>query len=71
MTITEKMLNEEIAGMANALRDHLRARFGQHVGFAILLFDFGDTGSLAYASNGKREDMVPVLEEMAERLKGN
>lgn len=38
------------------------------VGFAILLFDFGEGGATAYASNGNRQDMIKLLREMVGKL---
>lgn len=40
------------------------------VGYALLFFDFGEGGNLAYMSNGDREDMVKALEELLERWRG-
>lgn len=37
-------------------------------GFAVVLFDFGDEGNFAYMSNARREDMVRLLMEWAEKL---
>lgn len=39
------------------------------VGFALLIFDFGETGNLAYVSNGERADVVKAIEELLERLR--
>lgn len=33
------------------------------IGFALLMFDFGEKGSLAYCSNAMREDVVAMLHE--------
>jgi len=38
------------------------------IGFALVLYDFGDRGSIAYASNGNREDMRKALREMLEKM---
>lgn len=38
------------------------------VGFAVMLFDFGDGGSLAYASNGHRQDMIKLLRETLTKI---
>mgnify|MGYP001589287051 CR=1 FL=1 len=38
------------------------------VGFALLLFDFGDGGHLTYLSNANRLDMIKALYECAAML---
>jgi hypothetical protein len=38
------------------------------VGFALVMFDFGDCGSMAYVSNGQRDYMVRALRELLQRL---
>jgi hypothetical protein len=39
------------------------------IGVALFLFDFGDTGGLAYVSNAQRDDMVRVIEEWLAKVK--
>jgi hypothetical protein len=39
------------------------------IGFALLLFDFGDGGGMAYMSNAEREDMIQAVEELLAELK--
>lgn len=39
------------------------------LGFALLMFDFGAEGSMAYASNAARGDMIKGLEELLLKLK--
>jgi hypothetical protein len=48
--------------LANLLRD-------QHPGwgFMLLFYEFGPGGTLSYASNGSRADMVNVLKELLAR----
>lgn len=41
---------------------------GGHWGFCLLMFDFGAGGSLAYMSNGKRLDIVKMLDEFRAKL---
>jgi hypothetical protein len=40
------------------------------VGFALLMFDFGEGGNLAYLSNAQRSDMIKTLREFIEKLEG-
>ena len=37
-------------------------------GFALFLFDFGAHGNLAYASNGRREDMIRTMREWLSKV---
>lgn len=41
---------------------------GPPMGFALWIFDFGDTGFLSYISNARREDMIKLLREHLKRL---
>ncbi len=41
----------------------------KNVGFALLMFDFGDAGNLAYVSNAKREDMIRAVEEWLTKVR--
>lgn len=38
------------------------------IGFALLLFDFGEGGNLVWISNANREDMVRALREQLARF---
>lgn len=37
---------------------------GKRLGFAVLVFDFGDGGNMQWCSNAKREDMIAALREL-------
>jgi len=38
------------------------------VGFALLMFDFGEGGQMTYVSNAQRDDMVRALRECADTV---
>jgi hypothetical protein len=58
--------------MGRAIGESIDGLFGpRRAGYALLLFDFGDSGSMAYASNGKREDMIKALAELLVKLRGS
>lgn len=40
----------------------------KEVGFALLLFNFGEGGFMTYCSNAKRNDMIKALKEMIQKL---
>lgn len=39
------------------------------MGFALLIFDFGDGGTMAYSSNARRADMIRALDELLVKLR--
>lgn len=61
-------LEEHIRGIGGILRDAVADLGGPSLGFALLLFDFGDKGAIAYTSNADRRDMINALEELTARL---
>lgn len=40
------------------------------VGFALVMFEWGDGGWLTYISNGQRADMIRALRECADKIEG-
>lgn len=58
--------------MEEAARDlgrRLKRDMPPGVGYALLLFHFGEGGSMTYVSSAQRADMILALEEMLVRLK--
>jgi hypothetical protein len=45
-------------------------RGGPKFGFALLIFSFGEGGTMGYMSNARREDMILALREQADYLEG-
>ncbi len=41
------------------------------VGYAFLMFTFGDDGWMTYASNAEREQMIKALQEMIEKMEAS
>lgn len=62
-------VNDTARHMANALHDIVRARFGEDVGFLLMLFEFGPDGFVVYQSNAERQSMIAKLEEFLEQLR--
>lgn len=52
--------------IADAHRD---AGAGGQWGFALVMFDFGPGGYLAYASDGQRGDMIKALKELLDHMR--
>ena len=40
----------------------------KNIGFALLVFDFGEAGHLSYVSNARRQDMITALYECIANL---
>jgi hypothetical protein len=62
-------LEEMCGGVARILQQAIKEdRFGERVGFCLLMFDFGEEGSFAYAANAQRADVVRLLKEAREKI---
>lgn len=54
----------DIAGLLDkTLNENTKKR----VGFALLVFDFGEDGTMSYISNAEREDMLEAMTEFLEK----
>jgi len=53
-------LEKRCGELGRSLARHLP----QGVGFTLLLFDFGEGGSLAYMSNAERRNMIAAMREL-------
>jgi hypothetical protein len=58
----------KLEDMVRELGGEIAAALPEGFGFAFVLFDFGETGSMAYASNGSREDIIKMLAELRGEL---
>lgn len=61
-------LEDTSRGMARALDEFLKDRFGRRMGFSLFVFEFGEKTNLSYMSNGSREDMIAVVKEWLARV---
>lgn len=69
MAIEIEELELVASEIARRIGGGLEDAYGKHkVGFALLVFDFGEGGSMTWVSNANREDMVAALREMFEKL---
>ena len=66
----------DVTTMENATRELgvelarlIHERCGNGVGFALLVFDFGDSGWLTYASNADRTSLISLVEEWLGKVK--
>lgn len=58
----------ELEAYARQIAEALSEALPEGLGFALLLFNFGEGGNLAWISNARREDMVRALREQLARL---
>jgi hypothetical protein len=56
-----------LKGLAKAIEAVLKQEFGD-LGFALIVFEFGDDKIGNYISNSDRGDMIEVLRNTADRL---
>jgi hypothetical protein len=65
---TEEELQNLIRGFCGAIDGSLRELTGRRVGYCLMLFDFGDEGSVVYGSNATRDDMIKELANFRRKL---
>lgn len=53
--------------MMRAMAGLLDKAFPDH-GFCLMVFDFGEGGTMNYISNAKRADMLKALDEFKQRI---
>ncbi len=58
------------AESARRIADELKRSLPRGVGFAVLVFDFGPGGNLAYVSNAERADMLKAMREFIAKHEG-
>lgn len=65
---TTDMPPEEVAAVLQDIARLLKAQMPAGYGFALMIFSYGDGGTMNYISSAKRADMVKALRELCERL---
>lgn len=65
--MTYNVRNDEIEAALRAKAKLIAADLPKGWGFALLLFTFGEGGSLFYIGNGDREDMIKAMKEFIAR----
>lgn len=68
--MTREQLEDVVAGMSDAIKRQLQKMAGGEVGFCLMIFDYGEKGSFAYGANARRGDVVALLEEAIEKIRG-
>lgn len=59
---------DQMRGIAGALENILSELHSKRMGFALVVFEFGDPKVGNYISNVQRDDMILALRELADRL---
>jgi hypothetical protein len=54
----------ELEEQVRAVARRLKIDLPEHVGFVLVLFDYGEAGSMSYASTGDRGDCIRLLREL-------
>lgn len=65
--ITREELVKRCKEVGEAIAEGIKGSGIEGVGFALLIFDFGGGGNLAWISNAQREDMLEALKEFMEK----
>lgn len=62
---------KELELLARAIMLAIKETLPEHTGALLLVFDYGDAGSLAYMSTVSRSDGVKLLREFMSKIEGN
>lgn len=60
---------DEIEAKCRELAPIIDRRLPPGCGFALLIFNFGERGGMAYISNAERESMIKGIEEWLQSVK--
>lgn len=67
-----KRMREQLQSITVELAKMIKVELrGVECGFALVLFDFGGKGNMAYAADGVREDLVKMFRELATKLEAD
>lgn len=64
----QKDIETTLSVLAAGLDEVVKSEFGAGMGFALLVFDYGQPSIGHYVSSAKREDMIKALRETADRI---
>lgn len=67
-TLVEHIARLVLEAHARSIGRAIVAACPPGTGFALVLTDLGDAGSMAYVGNCRREDMVKLLRELAAKI---
>lgn len=61
-------LEEQTKALGRTIGAAVKEQAGPGVGFLLVMFDFGDSGSMAYCSNGVRRNVIEMIDELRAKL---
>lgn len=67
----EQFVVEDLMRLIGQAVDHTLKDNVGHKGWALLVFDFHESGIANYISNANRQDMIKLLRETADRIENN
>lgn len=65
------LLRQELERQCREIAEAIQHLMPPGAGFALLLFDMGEEGNMAYVSDARREDMLKALRELLQVLGAN
>lgn len=72
MIVDRKQLESECFALGRKLKQELEVQpHTQNVGFALVLFDYGAAGNMAFVSTAQRMDCIALLKELIGKLEAN
>jgi hypothetical protein len=63
-----EVINKEIEGLLKDVGNGLKERMPDGWGFSLLIFSYGDGGSMFYLSSAQRADMIKAMREFIEKF---
>ena len=63
--------NEEVEEKLSQIASIVGASLPSGYGFTLMIYSFGLNGSMFYASNARREDMIRVMQKFTEKFREN
>ena len=67
-TSSERTKRETLERRTMKIAHGIKRSLPPSEGFLLICFDFGQNGHMAYASNGRREDVLKLLREFLGRI---
>lgn len=63
--------NPEIEGKLRRIASNIDSNLPSGYGFTLMIYSFGPGGSMFYASNANREDMIRAMQEFIAKYREN
>lgn len=66
--MTIRHTQSQVEGIARQVAGDIASALPDGLGYAFLVFDFGDGGTMAYMSNARRDGVIKALHELIQHL---